>query len=151
MRPRSVVSLDTRIWTKKLQSSSSMVASVLKHLWSIPHNTTTRTLGSADIARARSRWTIISRWSPFGTCWVSTREPKREADGDLPVFSSRKRAKWRSVSCSFSSHHRISPLLGSLWLRQRYRIERRRRRARFHDALLWSKFVRHCLVGFYVI
>ena len=33
---------------------------------------------------------------------------------DLPVFSSRKGAKWHSVSSSYSSHHRISPLLGSL-------------------------------------
>ena len=106
---------------------------------------------SADIARARDCDRVISRWSPFGSCWVSTRELKREADGDLLVFSSRKQAKWCLVSNSFSSHHRISPLLGPSWLWQHYRIERRRRRARSYDALLWCKFVRHCLVGFYVI
>ena len=63
-----MVSLDTRKSREKLQSSSSMVASVPKHLWSSIHNTQPQERLAVRTSRVHDCDDVISRWSPFGTC-----------------------------------------------------------------------------------
>ena len=63
-----MVSLDTRKWKEKLQSSSSMVASVLVPSICGQVYTTHNHKNAVQTSRVRDCDGVISRWSPFGTC-----------------------------------------------------------------------------------
>ena len=155
MRPSLVVSLDTKK-EKQNGDSSYSLAALLKHqhLWFSTHKKSTVQVQCVQILRVRDHNAIIGRWSLSWNLLSKQARSRSEANKDLPVFSCRRRAKRRSVDSSFNSHRGFSPLLDCSWLWQHFKIARRRRRrarSRSHDSLLWSKFVRHCLVGFYVI
>ena len=84
-------------------------------------------------SRVQDHGAVIGRWSPP---WNLSKQvhPRSEANQDLPMFSSHRRAKLRSMDSSYS-HHGFRPLLDSSWLWQHFEIERRLRCMRSHDSV----------------
>ena len=151
MRPSLVVSLDT----KERENNCSL----LRHRYWSKYGRRCGDLAS----RVRNRYAITGRWSLFEACWVSTwaraHVPgEAKLNCDLPVSLCFQSGKRHSVSSSFNSYRGFSLLS---WLCVAMATPRDREAPPPHAftwlvrklqaTLLWSKFVRHCLVGFYVI
>ena len=111
-----------------------MVASVPKHLRTklIIHSRQPKEHLAVQTSCVPDHDGVISRWSPFRTCRVSTRE---KLTATYRCFQVEKEVNWHSASGSFSGHHRISSLMDCLLLCKRYGIERRRRRVHFYGTV----------------